>query len=171
MPVEATQKSISPLLVSVDDDLGVGTRMELMAVGLELDTQLLKVVQLTVVAEEHVAGLIGHRLVAGWREVDYRQAAVDQPDRPGRPHPFAIRAPMSDGCAHRLQRRSCHWLTIEAKDAGYSTHQLLTFSSPAPLSHCLPHGGARSRGRPQRTNFGPRLPIGDGRTGGDTSRS
>ena len=88
--------------------------MEMMSVRLELDAQLPKVVQLAVVAEEDVARLIRHRLVAGRGKIDYRQAAVDQPDRPVRPHPFAIRPPMSDRGAHRLQCRGCDWLAVEA---------------------------------------------------------
>ena len=81
--VEVIDAIRAPFLVSVNDHLGVGLRMKLVAARLQFHAQFLKVVNLAVEGNDHVAIFIGHRLMAARRQVDDRQPAMAQPDRAG----------------------------------------------------------------------------------------
>ncbi len=79
--VQARHAGRALLLVEVDDRLGVGARAVRVALGLELGAQRLVVVDLAVVGDPDGAVLVGHRLVAGGRQVDDRQPPVAESDR------------------------------------------------------------------------------------------
>ena len=66
---------LAPLLVAVQEALGVGAAVELIALGLELGAKLLEVVDLAVEDDNDAAVLIGHGLSAGLGQVEDRQAA------------------------------------------------------------------------------------------------
>src|SRR5690606_28563540 len=68
----------SPLLVGVNHSLGVGARAIAVATPLELAPQLLVVVDLAVVGQPEVAGLIRHWLAALRREVEDGEPASGQ---------------------------------------------------------------------------------------------
>ena len=91
------------LLVEVDQDLGVAVGGEGVAAALEVPAQLAVVVDLTVLDHVDAAVLVGDRLVPA-REVDDREAANGQADRPVDHHPVAVGAPMHEALVHRRQR-------------------------------------------------------------------
>jgi hypothetical protein len=89
--VEAGRAVVAPLLVGVDDDLGVGLRGEGVAQLLELGAQLAVVVDLAVEDEPDRLVLVGDRLVAAG-PVDDGEPAVPET------HAVALeRAPPSSG--------------------------------------------------------------------------
>ena len=59
----------------MQEALGVGAAVELVALGLELGTEFLEVVDLAVEDNNDVTVLIGHGLSAGLGQVEDRQAA------------------------------------------------------------------------------------------------
>jgi hypothetical protein len=78
-PPEPIHAALAPLLVAMDDDLGVGARAEAMAVRDEFGADLGEVVDLAVEDDLDRAVLVAERLVAG-RQVDDAQAAVPEAD-------------------------------------------------------------------------------------------
>ena len=66
----------------MQEALGVGAAVELVALGLELGTEFLEVVDLAVEDNDDAAVLIGHGLSAGLGQVEDRQAAEAQATRP-----------------------------------------------------------------------------------------
>ncbi len=91
--VEPSHAVRSPLLVGVDDRLGVAARAEAVAAGLQLGPQLGVVVDLAVEDDLDRTVLVGHRLVPPG-EVDDAQPA--HPDGQAAFHPVAlvVRAPV-----------------------------------------------------------------------------
>ena len=75
---QAIEYGLAPLLVAVQEALGVGSTVELIALGLELGAKLLEVVDLAVEDDNDAAVLIGHGLSAGLGQVEDRQAAEAQ---------------------------------------------------------------------------------------------
>src|SRR6185503_2116764 len=71
-----------PFLIGVNDDFRVRWRVETVTFRLQLDAELLEVVKLAVVNDDDRPVLVGHRLVAEWRKIDDREAAMAEPDRP-----------------------------------------------------------------------------------------
>lgn len=57
---QAIEYRLAPLLVAVQEALGVGAAVELVALGLELGAKLLEVVDLAVEDDNDAAVLIGH---------------------------------------------------------------------------------------------------------------
>ena len=75
---QAIEDGLAPLLVAVQEALGVGAAVELVALGLELGTEFLEVVDLAVEDNDDAAVLVGHGLSAGLGQVEDRQAAEAQ---------------------------------------------------------------------------------------------
>src|SRR5438067_9029396 len=106
-----------------------------MAQRLELDLQLLKVIDLAVISDDQVGGLVSHRLPAGRREVDDRQATMAEAHRSIGVDPVAVGAPMSDNIRHRLEQAGRHRLALQVINARDSAHtQSLTALTVKPLS-------------------------------------
>ncbi len=82
-PAQALPQARAPLLVAVDERLGVAAGVEPVAGALELAGELAVVVDLPVLDDDDVSVLAGNRLVAA-REVDDREAAGR--DRRSYPH-------------------------------------------------------------------------------------
>ena len=80
---EAVQALLTPLLVGVDDDFGVGLGSEPVA-GLQLLAQLFVVEDHPIENQRDGAVLVGHGLLAGF-QVDDLEAPVPQRDRPQAP--------------------------------------------------------------------------------------
>ena len=78
---------LAPLLVGVDDHLGVGGRTERVPSGLQIATQFLEVVDLAVEDDLDLAVLVAKRLVPGV-QIDDRQSTMGQSDL----HPAACGA-------------------------------------------------------------------------------
>ena len=77
---KAVEHGLAPLLVAVQEALGVGAAVELVALGLELGAKLLEVVNLAVKDDDDAAVLICHGLGAGLSQVEDRQAAEAEGD-------------------------------------------------------------------------------------------
>ena len=75
---QAIDQTLSPLLIAVHEDLGVGVAVERVPRGLELGAELLKVVDLAVEHHEDRAVLVAHGLGASLGEVENGQAAETQ---------------------------------------------------------------------------------------------
>ena len=89
-PVEPSKGGGGPFGVRVQDHLRIGAGVKLVTEGFELGSELAKVVDLTVVADDEPAVAGCHRLTTGRREVDDRQSAVTEPDWTVHPLTFAI---------------------------------------------------------------------------------
>ena len=75
---QALDQALSPLLIAVHENLGVGIAVEGVAGGLQLGAELLEVVDLAVEDDEDGAVLVAHRLGASLGEVENGQAAETQ---------------------------------------------------------------------------------------------
>ena len=101
--IEARGAGGAPLLVGVDDDLGVTVRAEDVAGGLELGAQLAVVVDLAVVDEPDGLVLVGDRLVSALA-VDDAQAAVAEADGRRLEGAGVIGAAVHDGGGHTPEK-------------------------------------------------------------------
>src|SRR5262245_43190043 len=99
--VETIEDVGAPLLVAVNDGLGVGLRPELVSAALELGAQLLEVVDLTV--EDDPDGLlgVGHWLMAAG-QVDDGESTEAQPYRAVQVMALVVGTPVDDSRGHRL---------------------------------------------------------------------
>src|SRR5262249_55493018 len=95
-------------LVRVDDDLGIGCRVEAMAGSLELGSQFAKVVDFTVEDDPDRTILVVDRLVAG-RQIDDAQAPHSECDPLIDPRAFVVRATMADDVAHPAHERAARF--------------------------------------------------------------
>ena len=92
-PVQALDARGALLLVEVDDRLGVGRGPEAVPARLEPGAQLAVVVDLAVVGDPDRPVLVGHRLMAGGREVDDREPPMAERDALLRTDARAARRP------------------------------------------------------------------------------
>jgi hypothetical protein len=93
----------APLLVAVDEHLGVAVRREAMAVALEPVAQLGVVVDLAVLDDVDRLVLVRERLVAGV-EVDDRESPRGQSDRAVDERAVRVRPPVDERRAHPRER-------------------------------------------------------------------
>ena len=98
--VQVVEHRAAPLLVAVDDDLGVGARAELVAQPFEFAPQLGEVVDLAVEHDPHRLLHVGHRLVAAG-QVDDRQAAKAQAERARVVEALVVGPAVGDRLRHR----------------------------------------------------------------------
>ena len=99
---ELLDAALAPLLVAVDDDLGVGAGAELVAMANEFGAHLREVVNLAVEDGPDGAVLVGQRLIAG-RQIDDAQPAMAQPDPGGDVVAGRVGTAVSQGIGHRLE--------------------------------------------------------------------
>ena len=95
-PPQQGDHLLAGFLVQVDEDLGVRGAAEAVAAALQLGGELPVVVDLAIVDDPDAPILVAHRLVAGGRQVDERQAAVHELAPLVRPMALAVRAPMGE---------------------------------------------------------------------------
>ena len=108
----------------MDDDLGIGTRLEGVAERLKLCHQGLDIVDLAVVDDAHRAVLVELRLVAG-QEVDDREPAMPQPEPRREVETLAVRSPVGESIGHPAHQRAVDIAArAEIKDPGYAAHFL-----------------------------------------------
>ena len=122
MPLNRWTQALAPLLIGVDDDLGIGTGSERMAELDQLLAQFDEVVDLAV--EDHLdrAVLVAHRLRSAF-DVDDAQAPVAE--RCGLVHEvaFAVGAAVRQRFRHSNQKRPLRWRTGAVEDACDSAHE------------------------------------------------
>ena len=105
---QAIDDAASPRPVAFEQDLGVGPRTKHVTSVLELAAEFTVVVDLAVVAHRQFAARIGHRLVAGFAEVEDRQPRMPQCQgiglagsrEPGFQEPLVVRSPVAEGAIH-----------------------------------------------------------------------
>ena len=145
---EAVEAVDAPLLVRVDDHLGVGVvGAEAMAAEpLELRPQLGVVVDLAVEDELDRPVLVRHRLVGAVREVDDREPARAEADAPvgGDPGARAVGAAMGERVAHPRDVRLLDVETAPGEGSRYPAH----VRTPLPDRRRMRRGRSR-RARPR----------------------
>jgi hypothetical protein len=131
--VEAVHTGRAPLLVSLEDDLGVGVGQEVVAEGAQFLPQFPVVVDAAVEDTDHPPLGVGHGLGAALGQSDDLQAAVAEGDRPLGPQPAAVGAPGREPVGHPLDGRDVGPAVVEADLTAEAAHQadLLPARRPA----------------------------------------
>jgi hypothetical protein len=104
-PIETRR---SPLAIRLKQNLGVATGSEPMATGFQLGAELAIIVNLAVEIDLQLPGGVAHGLMPAGGEIDYRKAAVRQPDSSIRrpPLPRVIGTAMTHGISLRDEKRA-----------------------------------------------------------------
>ena len=92
---------ISPLLVSMDDDFGIGLGSKDMSAGFQFAPQLQKIIDLAIKHDPYGLFLIRHRLVAT-AEINDRKTPKAEAKRAGKEKSFIIWASMNQRPSHPL---------------------------------------------------------------------
>ncbi len=128
-PVQLLDAGGAAFFVQVDDDFGIGVRLELVAFLLKLSPQFAEVIDLAVEHNPDGAVLVAHRLPAGLGEVNDGQARVTESDRTRRPAALEcasilpIRAAMAQDIHHRLKASlKLRGLQVSAHDPADAAH-------------------------------------------------
>ena len=124
-PVEVLDAARPVLLVEMDDGLAVSPRPVPVTFALKIGAQRFVVVDLAVVDDPHTAVLVGHRLMAGARQVDDRQPAMAQGDALALAdnHPLVVGSAVYEGVAHPHDcGRVDSEVVVEAEDAANPAH-------------------------------------------------
>ena len=104
MPMRWSTKSLAPLQVGLEDDLGVAAGEEPVAVALELGPQLLVVVDAAVEDAGQPDGGVDHGLAAGRGQVDDLQPPVPERDPALGPGACPVRSAVGHRRGHPLDR-------------------------------------------------------------------
>ncbi len=115
---EAVDAGGAALFVEVDDRLRIRRRLETMAPGLEVRSQVAVVVDLAVEDDDALAGLVEDGLPSA-REVDDAQAAHPEGDGTLEVHAVLVRAAVLDGRQHPLEHGPVDGATGVAVDDPY----------------------------------------------------
>ena len=129
--VESRETGIAPLLVSVNDHLGVGLGVKLVSESLELGAQLAKVVNLAVEHRLQRAVFVVHRLVTTG-EIDDREPAHSDHGLLVMEQPLVVGAAMGDGRVHRVtyrgSRKRCAGCGDDARDPAHVSQSVQAFA-------------------------------------------
>ena len=123
-PVEPPDTRRPPLLVGMNNDLGVGPGPELVTGFLQLVAQLDEIVDLAVEHDLNRSVFIANRLPAA-ADVDDAQPAMAQPDLPIHQLALAVRATMTDGLVHPAQGSPINRMARQVKNSANATHTVL----------------------------------------------
>ena len=144
-PAQALGKLFAPLLVTVDQDLGVAVALEDVALGDELALEIEEVVDLAVEDDPDRSVLVGHRLRAGRREIDDRQAPVAEAERAFQVDAAAVGTAMRDHLGHAGEELAVGWLRrISIQEAADAAHAGV--SAKVPVLWCVFAGGSGTAG-------------------------
>jgi hypothetical protein len=160
LAVEPRDEIVAPLLVGVNQRLGIGLGLEAVAEGLELPAQLDVVEDLAVEDDPDRVVLVGHGLIARG-EIDDAEARMRQCYRAELAHPGAVGTAMTQRAQRGFTReRACRRNSIETENTGNATHVfLLPLASPAPRSawkagrDCTVCNAATYGGRPHTSGM------------------
>src|SRR5262249_14982286 len=152
--VETPHAVVAPFLVRVDDDFGIGPRMELMAARFEFDAQSLEIVNLTIENNDDVPSLVGHGLVPVRRQEKNSQWPVPRTDGAVRIVSFTTRPAVGDDIRHPFEQIGRDLLAASIAYPRDSTHPLLPCRNPSPPNSVTPRHEPRRpstipSGRPQ----------------------
>ncbi len=177
--VEARGAGRAPLLVGVDDDLGVAVRAERVAGGLKLSAQLAIVVDLAVIDEPDGLVLVGHGLMATLT-VDDAETTMAETDGRGLEGAGVVGAAVHDGGAHAPEKlpvgQAC-----KAEDSAHSRGLSWGSGSLAARRHCRPprrstlpspgRAGRAGRASGPRSGRAGRAGLGEAAASGARTRS
>ena len=122
-PVDALRKRFAPLLVPVDEHLGVAVAAEHVSVRNQLGAQMQVVVDLAVEGDPDGPVLVRHRLGAGRGEIDDRQAPVAERDGPVHVQAAPVGAAMRDDLRHASDELAVGRLSgIAVQEAADAAH-------------------------------------------------
>src|SRR5687768_8506560 len=88
----------------------------------ELGAQLLKVVDLSVVDDDHLLVARDHRLMPRRGEIDYRKPAMTKPDESVVEKTLTIGAAMGNGIRHFSEENRRNRLAVDVEDASDAAH-------------------------------------------------
>ena len=72
--IKSTEAGSAPLLISVDNNFGIGLGVESITRLLQFQPELLEIVNLSVIYNTYFAGLVAHGLVSGRRQINYAES-------------------------------------------------------------------------------------------------
>ncbi len=136
--LEVVDEAVAPVVVGLEQDLGVAVREEPVPVAGQLAAQILVVVDAAVPADGQPQLRIDHRLRARLGQVDDLQTPVAERDPALRPHTRAIRAPGRHRLRHGRDGPYVRRLAVETHLTGGSAH----LRDITPLRRC---GNAAAR--------------------------
>src|SRR5262249_24525698 len=102
-PAEPTEDVGAPGLITADDNLGVGTAAECVALRLELAPQFEKIIDFAVVTDPNASVGAAHGLVRGSRQVDDGKPRVREAAHAVVPDAFVVRTAMPHRADHAPQ--------------------------------------------------------------------
>src|SRR5260370_815795 len=120
--VDRVYEAVTPMVVGLQQDLGVAVREEPVAVFAQFAPQLLVVVDAAVPADGQPQFRIDHRLCARLGQVDDLQSAMAKHDAALRPDACGIRAPGCHRLGHGRDSSEITCLARETHRAGGSPH-------------------------------------------------
>jgi hypothetical protein len=124
-PPQRVQERGPAVLVEMRDHLRVAVGRQAVPAAAQVRREILRVVDLTVVHDDDVAGLVRHGLRAAL-DVDDAQAAHPEPHRTFDEEAVIVRAPVPDRRRHPFHdRRSGRVLVPVFEHTGYATHEVL----------------------------------------------
>ncbi|MCY1527116.1 hypothetical protein D9M68_621720 [compost metagenome] len=127
--IEPLDEGLAPFHIGAQHHLGVAAGLELVPAPLQLGTQLAEVVDLAAVGDGGdltQTAMHGRHWLTTAFEVDDRQPAMAQPDRPVDPQPAGIGPTQGHGVGHALQGVTlCFHVLAVGQPSSDSTHSLL----------------------------------------------
>ena len=139
-PPESLDAVFAPCLPGMDDDFGVGARVEAVAERNELGDEFLEVVDFAVEDHRHAVVLVPQRLLAGG-DVDDRQPAMTEADVRLDVGAASIRSAMVLRFVHAMQQRGIDCRVADgSEDSGDPAHDRY----PGRARQSISAGGAIS---------------------------
>ena len=120
--LEAVDEAVAPVVVGLEQDLGVAVGEEAVAVADQLLPQLLVVVDAAVPGDGEAQVRVDHGLGARFGQVDDLQATMAERDPALRPHSRPVRTPGRHRLGHGRDGGDIRCLAVETHLAGGSAH-------------------------------------------------
>ena len=120
--LEVVDEPVAPVVVALEQDLGVAGGEEAVAAADQVLPQFLVVVDAAVPGDGQPELRIDHRLGARFGQVDDLQAAMAERDPALRPHACPVRAPGRHRLGHGRDRDDIGFLAVETHLSGGSAH-------------------------------------------------
>ena len=93
-----------------------------MSLGLQINPQFLKIIDLAIIGEHQFAVRRRHGLMGRIRQINDRQTPMPECHRAVSKLPLAIRPAMNQRIRHRLQRHRRRGRSVKMIDACYAAH-------------------------------------------------
>jgi hypothetical protein len=120
--LEVIDEPVAPVVVALEQDLGVAGGEEAVAVADQVLPQFLVVVDAAVPGDRQPQLRVDHGLGARLGQVDDLQATVTERDSALRPHPGAVRTPRRHRLGHGRDSGDIGFSAVETHLSGGSAH-------------------------------------------------